>query len=416
MFKRIIWGVVAILSCLSLFMLALNTVHPAQAQAGTFPTLTPQPSPTANGGSAQWQIGDSSFTSNYPFGWSFSLKASSSVGKIKNATVVWKHSPTSLKRASGTLDAATGTWSFTYDTRKDTAFPAWVLIQYWFVLEDEQGNLFTTASVNTEYADNSKAWGRAESEDIIIFFEKPLPEKLGELTLEAMAKMREKYQTAWGSLLSYKPRAIIYADRQSYSEWDANSDPKSRNRTLGITVSAWGGTVQVYDARFPLEDVAEATVPHEVGHLYQSDKGATSTERWWTEGQASFFELVPSYDYIEYAKINAQRYGLASIREGFNVSPSQYSRAEYDTGYAFFVYLTETYGLETHFRILQAMQRGSSIIDAVSAATGQSIDAIDQGFRQYMGLTGAVPTEIPTEGFKLPKLPPTPTYVPTKKP
>jgi hypothetical protein len=172
----------------------------------------------------------------------------------------------------------------------------------------------------------------------------------------------------------------------------------------------------VYDARFPLEDVAEATVPHEVGHLYQSDKGATSTERWWTEGQASFFELVPSYDYIEYAKINAQRYGLASIREGFNVSPSQYSRAEYDTGYAFFVYLTETYGLETHFRILQAMQRGSSIIDAVSAATGQSIDAIDQGFRQYMGLTGAVPTEIPTEGFKLPKLPPTPTYVPTKKP
>jgi hypothetical protein len=378
------------------------------AQDSAFPTLTPQPSPTNNGGGAAWTVAAQTFTSNYPLGWSFTLQASSSAGKIKNATAIWKHSPVSLRRAGGTFNEQTNTWEFAWESSSG-AVPAWVSIHYWFVLEDEQGNFYTTDPWQTEYADNTKPWGRLESEDIIIFYERPIPDAFGTLVVSAMEESRERYREGWGSLLSYKPRAIFYATRQSYFEWNQVGNNAGR-RDVGLTQSSWGGTVQ-YNYNGNLMEAAYGTVLHEVAHLYQADKRSSSNLTWWVEGQATFFEMPQGqmYDYLERAKMLALTFGLGSIYEDWGGNAMDI-RDPYDLGYAFIFYLTETYGLSINAAITEQMASGKTLFEAISSAAGKPLDEIEYEYRDWLGLADpTVPTAFPTMAFQFP---PTPTFPP----
>lgn len=377
------------------------------AQDATFPTLTPPASPTNNGGSAQWEIGEQTFTSDYPYGFNFTLKAASSAGKIKNATVRWKLSPVALQRVGGTFNEQLQQWEFRWESTAGPV-PAWVGLQYWFVLEDVQGNTYQTQTWQAEYADNTKSWGRAESEDIIVFWEHPIPDSFGQLTLEAMKEQREFYRAAWGSLLSYKPRAIFYATKQSYYEWDLNSGTVGR-RDVGQTVSTWGGTVQ-YNYNGNLEEGAYGTILHEIAHLYQSDKRQHTTIGWWVEGQATFFEMNKGvmYDYLGRVKQIVRKQGLGSIRDSWGVATG--GRGEYDFGYAFIRYLVETYGIEVHLRITELLRGNKNLFDAISEAVGKPLDEIEYDYRVWLGVPDpTVPTALPTLAFTFP---PTPTFKP----
>ncbi|MBX3084844.1 MAG: hypothetical protein KF716_24630 [Anaerolineae bacterium] len=403
---RLTWALVAWAAVMALMMPLQYLVT---AQDATFPTLTPPPSPTGNGGTATWTVDSQTFISNYPMGMEFTLKASSSAGEIKNATAIWKLSPVSLQRAAGVFNKETGQWEFLWDSLK-SPMPAWVGLQYWFVLEDEKGNDFTTNSWQAEYADNTRSWGRAESEDIIVYWEHPIDDEFGKLTLDAMAEQRETYRIAWGSLLSYKPRAIYYATRDSYFEWDRTRNSIGR-RDVGQTSSSWGGTVQ-YNYNGNLREGAYGTVLHEVAHLYQSDKRSTTGIQWWTEGQATFFEREQMYDYVGNLKAIAKQQGLGPLRSDWGVYFG--GRTPYDTGYAFIKYLTDTYGLDILDKITQNMRAGKPLLDAIPAAVGKSLDEIEYDYRVWLGLDDpTVPTQMPTLGFSFP---PTPTFPPTKTP
>jgi hypothetical protein len=397
----LVWGAV--------FGLMLPLQYFVSAQDTTFPTLTPPPSPVNNGGGATWTVEMPTFTSNYPLGMAFTLKASSSAGEITNAQAVWKLSPVSLQRATGVHNDETDTWEFTWDSRRNP-MPAWVGVQYWFVLQDAQGNSYTTESWQAEYEDNTRSWGRAESEDIIVYWEHPIDDEFGQMTIDAMAEARETFRVAWGSLLSYKPRAIFYATRESYYEWDAGNN--AGRRDVGLTSSSWGGTVQ-YNYNNNLREGAYGTILHEVAHLYQSDKRSSTGIRWWVEGQASFFERETMYDYIGNVRTQAEMQGgLGSIRENWGIYFG--GRTDYDTGYTFIKYLTDTYGLAIMNTITENMRAGKPLFDAISAAVGKPLEEIEYDYRVWLGLDDpTVPTLMPTIEILFP---PSPTFAPTRTP
>src|SRR5258708_25726200 len=75
-------------------LMLVSSTFKATAQGDVHPqTSTPLPSPTNNGGSAQWTINSMTFQSNYPKGFEFALDATSSGGKIVESTVMWSHAP-----------------------------------------------------------------------------------------------------------------------------------------------------------------------------------------------------------------------------------------------------------------------------------------------------------------------------------
>lgn len=386
---------------------AQGTVHPE--------TITPQPSPTNNGGSAQWKVNTMTFKSNYPKGFEFALDANSSGGKIVEATIAWTHAPGTIRHAAGKIDDS-GTISASWAPTGANGIPQWVGVTYWWILKDAAGNVYQTDQKYDEYADNTRSWRRMESEDIIVFWESSLPQRIGSDVIAAMAHQRPFYFQNWGKLLNYRPRAIIYASYKPFEEWAPGIGTKSPNGTViqGTTQQEWGGTAQVYFSGMGIRQISWGTVLHEVGHLYQYANGGIVGPVWFFEGDASYFELSPDYDYLERTRELAAQGNLPTLQGEGPSGRSDDARLAYDIGYSFWVWLHDTYGSNAHFKVWDAIAHGKSVNDALQLVTGKNFVDMETAFRTWLDAPNPEPPTLePTESFDFP---PTPTYEPTATP
>lgn len=393
-------------------MLLLGTMSgPAYAQDELVPkTATPRPIPKNNGGKAKWAIKKSVFKSNYPNGFEFSVEASSTGGKIIGASAVWQHSPSMGRRAPGKINPS-GKISAVWE---GSDLPQWVGLNYRWQFEDEAGNQFETLPIYAEYEDNTRLWHRAESEDAIVHWQDGVPDAVGPLVIEAMSKNRTTYYQNWGKLLNYRPVVIIYADFESWSEWSpgAGTTAPGGVRTVGQTSASWGGTVQVYLPRGGPEGLAYGTVLHEVGHLYQFFNGGAAGDCWFFEGDATYFEVSQSYDYLAAVQDMANDGSLPTLQNGGPSCRGSNAREAYDIGYAFFKYLAEVYGPQAHRELWALIGRGKTSKQAMEEITQMGFVEMETDFRTWLGMQDPeAPTPMPTMEFTFP---PTPTYVPVK--
>ncbi len=395
---------------LVLAVLVVGMNWPVAAQGGDIApkTATPQPSPTNNGGSAKWTVNAMTFQSDYPKGFEFHLDVTSSGGKIVEAGVIWQHTPYVSRRARGKIDSdgkISAVWNATTD-----AVPQWVGVTYWWTLKDEAGNIFETPHQYDEYADNLRKWHRAESEDLIIFWQDGVPNEVGQMAIDAMKKQRPFYYQNWGKLLDYRPRAIIYANYDAF-EWNPDFQVHSPNGThLGGQTSAnWGGTAQLYEAQFGVEDVAYGTITHEVGHLYQFASGSALSSNsacWFIEGDATYFESYQMYNYLGRVKQMAASNNLPSLQDGGPSCTGDNARDAYDIGYSFFKWLATTYGPDAHRKVWDLLSQGKSLGDALQTVTGKDFVAMETDFRAWLGMKNPEPpTPIPTEELLFPPSP-----------
>jgi len=394
-----------IVSALISIVIGINL--PAEAQGEVKPqTATPRPSPTGNGGKAHCAVKSEKFESQYPAGFSFSGEIESSGGKIVEARVNWQHSLTVRRSAVAKIDDTGTKLTANWEANAGNAVPQWVGVEYWWTLTDAAGNTYQTPRQYAEYADNTRKWHRAESEDIIVFWEDGVPDKVGQLTIDAMKEQRAFYLKNWGKLLNYRPRAIIYLNKRSWEEW---APAVRSSNTIGTTNQGWGGTVQVYIRRYGPEDVAYGTVLHEVGHLYQYYNGGLRGDCWFYEGNATYFELRQQYDYLGRVQEMAESGKLPSLQDG---GPSCRSldqgRDAYDIGYAFFKWMEETYGGDAHAKLWGLVAKGKTQKEALESVTGLNFVEMETEFRSWLGASDPnPPTPVPTMGFDFP---PTPTY------
>lgn len=382
---------------------------PTHAQSGqNTPTL--YPTPTGNGGNAIWTVAARMFESQYPDGFTFEIEVSSTGGRLTSAAVVWRYSPVSTwTRRPANLDDAGTRASTDWEVRLGDELPPWTSVEYFWVLTDQAGNAYQTDRKVVEYEDDSRSWKHIESDDIAIYWEEGVPDEIGRMALDAMREQREFYLKNWGKLLPYRPRAIIFAGLESWREWN----PRAVTRgAIGLTSQNWGGTAQVYVPELGLDDLAAGTILHEVAHLYQNANGYTFREAWFYEGNATFFERHQMYDYLENARKMARAGNLPSLQGG---GPSLEApggrRTAYDVGYAFWVWLTETFGEDAHLRVWTLLGQGRTGRDALKAVTGMGFIDMETAFRTWLGAVNPIaPTLVPSPPFVFP---PTPTYEPS---
>jgi hypothetical protein len=375
---------------------------------------------------ATWTVSEYGYQSNYPDGMTFTIKATSSAGKIKNALVFWRYSPVASRtRQTGVVnetgDGVTAQW-----VKKITdAVPQWAGVEYWWQLSDEAGNVFETERQFTEYSDNTRKWTRMESEDIIVFLEDGVPTEVGDASLKAMEEARPMYQKYWPNPLGYKPRAIIYNSYATWAEWapgagTAASTGGSTTIVAGQTRDTWGATIQKFNPfdRSNIEqqiiNTAYSVVVHEVAHLYQYANGGTRGSLWFVEGNATFFELVGRDSSVAYARELARSGELPTLQGEGPSGRGAFARAAYDIGCAFFVWLDETYGAEAHKLLWASIDQGRSVRESLEMVTGMNFVDMETAFRTWLGAPNPVaPTLIPTPALLFP---PTPTYEPTSTP
>ncbi|HVO43597.1 MAG TPA: hypothetical protein VMT34_13280 [Aggregatilineales bacterium] len=392
----------------ALFVAAIGLNISASAQGGISPkTVTPLASPTNNGGNATWTIESNTFQSNYPAGFDFTIQAESSGGKIVEATVSWSHAPGFVKHARGKIDDSgiTASWKPGSD-----AVPQWVGVEYWWDLKDEAGNSFQTPHQNDNYADNTRNWSHAESEDVVVYWQEGVPDDIGQKVIEAVRKERPVYVRNWGGLINYRPHVILYANWDPFKEWNPGIDTVAGGVIVqGQTSANWGGTAQVFLNDFGTEYTAYGVCLHEIDHLYQKVLGHYSlTADWFIEGDATYFEVVQDYGYLDRVRELAQSGQLPTIQgEGPAVRGAN-ARLGYDIGYAFFKWLEVTYGPDAHLKLWRLLGQGKARVDALRQITGKSFTDMETDFRTWLGASNPVPpTLVPTPAFQFP---PTPTY------
>lgn len=353
-------------------------------------------------GDAEWELADSYYESRYPDGFYFSAQITSTGGEIVNASVTWSHTPGRQRREAAVYDAETDMVTVEWLPAEATA--PWVAVNYRWSFEDESGNIFITEwYLGDEYEDNTRNWTRTESDDVIVFAEEGLPDDMGEQTAMAMEAQRETFRTAWGGLLPYKPRAILFSNRASWNQWQIGT---TNPRVIGLTIDRFGAIVQVV-SRGNTSDLAWGTVPHEVGHLYQDAFGGAffTGGSWWTEGNATFFELSQQYDYEQRVRNIAASGSFPAMLDGTGPNPSGTGpdgsgRWGYDAGYTFFKWFIEKFGLEAHQEIVAAGKSGMTRNQALEEVTGQSVAELEREFRIWIGAPAEAPTLFPTPTFR----------------
>jgi hypothetical protein len=331
--------------------------------------------------------------------------------------VVWTHAPRTqntqpaeiLNPDSGELSAF---WDHTSGDR-----PPWLAVNYWWEVTDALGNGYRTPMIEEEYADNTREWIRMESEDVVVIANN-LPIGVAELTIEAMETQRETYRAAWGDVLPFKPRAILFGSRDVWQEWQEGVG--ARENVIGTTQLAWGATVQLL-ADGDIFDMAYGTVPHEVAHMYQAwfSPFAFATGTWANEGNATFFELSQQYDYEARVRQAAANGQLPPLLQGIGPNPQGdgpdgRQRWGYDVGYTFWKWFVENYGLEGHHQLTERLTSSSVTLNqALEEVTGLSVVEIETRWREWLGASGAPPTLLPT--FTPARLSsPTPFMIPTQ--
>jgi hypothetical protein len=405
---------VLVMAAVGLGVIQLLQTAVVQAQGGKTAYSEPvDPLPAVNEGDATWTIAAQEYEAEFPVGLTFAIEAVSTGGEIVNARVVWTHAPGgNTQRSRGAeYNEETGRWVAFWEHNSGDV-PPWVLVRYHWELTDEAGNRYVTAQQDEVYSDpvNVDRWGSTENEDVVVYWI-DLPDEYGTQTLEAMSQQREFYRQAWGGLLPYRPRVILYGTsaRLEYEQALGRPAAVGGGITTGTTSDDWGGTIQYSMFGDSASSLAYGTVLHEVAHLYQGEF-AHLPVGWFIEGNAEFFSLSRGDSYREWGRRRLMSDDPLSFATGFSIRGRTF-RDGYQLGATVFDYLVDTYGLDAHRQIWELIGQNTPPYDAIEQVTGISIEAFELDWRQWMGVNTPAPTPAPTltpmfDIFSFP----TPTY------
>ncbi len=360
-----------------------------------------------------WIVDAPLVESVYPEGLVFRLRAESSAGTIERARLLW-YRPVLRPGATRhvqvedvTVDPATGDLVAAWRPDALVMLPPWSLVSYHWELRDAAGNTFETEPQTFEYADHTREWTRSESEDAIVFAS-DLPGEIEALVLDALAEQRATYEAVWGGALPYAPRIVLFGDYEAWLEWrTADHTTSDSSIVVGQTFDAWGVIAQVmtgWPSEAAYRELAYSIVLHEIEHLYQAEflagRRRMDVPGWFYEGDATFFELDQSYDYLGRVRALASAGDLPPLLVSIADAPSvsgDTPRLGYDIGYSFFEWLRVTSGgLDAHATIMALLGEDVPFFDALEQALGRTTTEIERDWRLWLGASADAPTLVPT--------------------
>lgn len=357
-------------------------------------------------------IGETTVTSDYPFGMIFTTTITSTSANITNVTLSIESVSGSRDRAVATFDDDSQTW--TAHLYEERGQPAWSQFDARWSVVDANGVGIETEPITFDYVDPTRQWWRVESDHIIIYWYDGLtgePETIAQAIVNSMAATEERRAIGFGGPLSYKPIGVIYANSTDFGEVFSNEAESANwssftNSDLGMTIYIVGSYDDEYFERYadcwmvgPREEYTEerltsetilSTVPSAVIYLYQYDKSVRVGPSWWREGQTEWFSTAPGAYDLRLRQLALLDNTLPTL-EGDNIGDDGAQadgcyRLSHDVGASFINWLLTTYGgLETHAKIVELLRSQKSLDDAIAEVTGKSFLEIENEWRAYIG-------------------------------
>jgi hypothetical protein len=376
-------------------------------------------------GDAEFTINRTEFVNTYPDGFIFLGNAESTGGAIVSVSILYSHTPIweDDTRIRGDINPETGEMRVNVTGPDAWGIPPWLPVNYRWRISDESGAVyFSEWIVGETYADTTRRWTRFENADAIIYMQEGLPDNIAETILENAEATHDAFVAHFGRELSFVPRVMLFNDRDTFDEW-RGPQFDTGGIVVGLANPRWGAIVQ-FDLFGDPIGLAN-TVVHEIAHLYQYDIFESRAPNWWIEGQATYFEFAPDYNYESRVTTNARQNNLPQLfndaGEAVGVAPQTTDalqiRWHYDVGYTFVEYLVDNYGNDALVKLhallatpddLAFFEVGEFFAASLEAATGVDVATLERNWRASLGAPAERPTLVPTPTMSM-MFPPTPT-------
>lgn len=178
---------------------------------------------------------------------------------------------------------------------------------------------------------------------------------------------------------------VVYPDSASLANsfgWDKNE------KALGVY---WAGAIRIVspeewmsDPQDKQEFIREGPMVHEFVHLLVDESTRGNYNRWWTEGIAQYYEKkITGFEFAEPSFKGGQLsyYDLSVLGKQFDQTDQAVA---YWESLQVVEYITNHYGEEDLFTVMNYLGQGYSLEKSISKALGLEYHKFTQDFYQYL--------------------------------
>jgi len=269
-----------------------------------------------------------------------------------------------------------------WDMIKTGGLPPGSSVEYWWTVEDAQGNRVETAPVRVKFNDTRHSWRSLTEGKITIYWyegDKAFARELMSATQQALAQLAEDT----GAQLEKSANIYIYADTQDLQgaliypkEWTGGV-AFTRHSAIAIGIAPgnlyWG----------------KRAIAHELTHLVIHQMTLNPYNylpTWLDEGLAMYNMGALSSEYASSLNRAIAKDDLISVRS--LSSPfsayAQQSRLAYAQSYSLVEFLISNYGRSKMLKLLNTFKEGSGYDEALERVYGFDMDGLDSLWRNYV--------------------------------
>ena len=337
---------------------------------------------------------DISAQAEFPAKLSFSLSAESDVN-ITDIRLHYTVDRVSLVQVTSEVyikfvPANTVDVKWTWEMKKTGGLPPGSSVDYWWTVEDANGDRLETAPVRLQFDDNRYSWRSLTEGKVTMFWyqeNKSFAQELMAATHQALARLVEDT----GAHLEKPVKIYIYADVQDLQgamiypqEW-----------TGGVAFTRYG-IIAIGIAPYRL-DWGKRAIAHELTHLviHQMTLNPYSDlPTWLDEGLAMYAEGPPESAHVAHLNRAIAENSLISVRSlssPFSAYGEE-SRLSYAQSCSLVEFLISNYEQAKMLELLTTFRQGSSYDGALDKVYGFDMDGLDALWRDYVTVS-VQPTE-----------------------
>ncbi len=329
---------------------------------------------------------DSSAQVDFPSKLSFHLSAENEVN-ITDIRLHYTVDRVSLAQVTSEVyiefvPATTVDAEWVWDMRKTGGLPPGSSVEYWWTVEDANGDRAETAPVRVWFDDTRYSWHSSTRDKVAIFWyegDESFAQELMAAAHQALARLAEDT----GVYLEELARIYIYADAEDL-------------RGATIYPQEWAGGLAF--ARYGIIAIGIApdelywgrrAIAHELTHLVihqMTINPYSDLPIWLDEGLAMYAEgaLEPAFAaYLSRAIAEDSLTSVRSLSSPFSAYTEE-SRLSYAQSYSLVEFLIANYGRGKMLELLNTFKQGSSYDGALEKVYGFDMDGLDARWRNYV--------------------------------
>lgn len=276
--------------------------------------------------------------------------------------------------------AATAKAEWSWDMRKTGGLPPGSSVEYWWTVEDADGEQIETEPVRVRFDDNRYVWQSLTRGMVTLYWYKGDDSFAGKI-MDAVQQALGRLAKNTGAELENPVKLYVYASSQDLrgsmifpQEWTGGV-AFTRHGIIAIGISS--GNL----------DWGRRAIAHELTHLVIHQvtfNPYSDLPTWLNEGLAMYAEgeLKPEFVNLLNSAINKnQLISVRSLSSPFSAYAEE-SLLAYAESHSLVAYLIDNYGQAKMFELLSTFRQGSSYDEALARVYGFDMDGLDALWRE----------------------------------